>query len=1131
MNEEERQELAIRESIDSAVRSRDEGAELAARERLDQFIRSRGGASQQPAAQQITPVRVPSISDIEIPGSEVFVEPRSPAEFPPGTPRQEIEAALSGHLAQENAVIGEAPFKSQVGGAFGQQPGFFSSGNKPVRQMMQPKPGYLFRPETEEYEFKTIESEGPLKGAELFRRKGSNDKWTTMVDPTGMTLRSAGAGAAGMTLPAAGGIAGNILGSPGGLIGMAAAGGVGSGIGEIGRNVVGKSVFGLDIEPKQFGLDVASEAALGAVTPIIGVWIGDIARAFKGSGALPQFNTQQYRAALDRLERALADVLGPEEAKVAVSKLTAADVAAASQMGGILEAQTARQRKGVFGTALQEKSAELERYLAKTAQKLLGFTDEEISPTKLGQKIYQLAPKPGGAATQTGGQVTEQVIADFERQGNLALSAIAREGFEELTAGAASPLAQGKQQIGERIAGAAPRGTQVVGQTLNPEAPALNAAVRADIAKARANATSPLSSEYEDILGRVGTQSGEASATAGVIDRYSDILDKRLFPSLSEEDQRLVTGFISRAYPNAVIKDGRIVDLGPQRTSTIAELREESRNLKNALRDENLGKATPDVQMLRDLARAVDKDIDDTLRAAGQADIADRLVANNRAFKEVMDLFERSGNLGKVTALRSGGQQAIADEKVAGTIFGSVDQSNAVRRAFDYLPEAEREAAIRRIRQTLEWEIVGRAAPGRGLDVSQDALENFLRNNEEVLRPWFSAQDLAGLRTRAADIARVRNAMGISGNMDMRTWFDDKFWNAGADQVQTIFDTIRRQLPRSGTDSANSTIETLQAWTLNKIRSTYTSRDAVGNVKFDGGKFFTDILDNPDRTQFYDRVLGPSFTARGRQLQEKIYNLTAELDAGIKALRAKVTTESAQTAAQNAVVAELRAADEAKRKLLGVTSGNETKWFDERWESRDATQMKQIMDSLPDDLKEQIRNLTLQRIWKDISSRAPANVKPDITARPGRAVDENKLLDFLMDKERKDWLASVFGGTDAATKALDKMGAVLAMMKPDQAKVLLTAASDPALLSIEQAKRFRDVALGPLNHKGRVATRFLGFASDRIKQKTADALLSPESFLALQEASARTPQKMLMETFLIGEPLVYGGDIVGDKTR
>jgi hypothetical protein len=1084
-----------------------------------------------PARREPTPVEVPSITDVQVPGSEAYVAPRTPAEFPPGTPRRAFEEALSGQLEAEGAVIGEAPFKYQFGGSFGVQEGVFDPGSRPVRQMMTPRPGYFIRPETEEYEFKTITSEGPLKGMDLFRRKGSSDKWTTIEDPTGMTLSSAGAGAAKMALPTAGGAAGGVLTAPLGLGAMALGGAGGAAVGEIARLGTGVKAFGLESSGRGKALDVAGEAAFGALGPILGVWIGDIWRATKGSGALPEFDTKQYRAALKQLEDALAGLLGPDEAKVAVSKLTAADVAAATRAGAILQAQTERQRKGVFGADLQAQSAELERYLSDLARKILGVPDKDVSPTDVGRRVYGMFPQGGGVSTQAAGGITADEIAELERQGKRALADLARKRFEEMTAGAASPISGGKQEVAERVAGTAPRGTQIAGGAINPDAPEINQAIRADIANARANATKPLSEEYERIIAQVGNQTGEARATADVVNRYKDILDRRLFDTLSEEDARLVTGFLDRAYPNPIKdKDGKIIDLGEMRSSTIAELRRESGNLKNALRDENLGKATPDVKMLRDLINAVDSDIDKILRGAGRADIADSLVANNRAFKETMDLFERSGRLGDVTSLRSGGRQVVADERVAGTIFNSVDDSNAVRKAFDFLPEAERDAAINRVRQTLEWEIIGKAAPGRGLDINQDALENFLRTNAEVLRPWFSEKEIAGLRSRAAEIAKVRRLMGVRGDTDMGKWFDEKFWNASPDQIDTILSRVNRNLPRTGSDSSKETIETLRAWTLSKVRSTYTSRDEVGRLQFDSGKFFKDMMDNPDRVQFYNRVLGPEFGARARALQEELYKLAGELDSGIKFLRAKVTTSNAQSASQKAVADELRAADEAKRKLFGVTSGNETKWFDERWNDANATQMKQIMDALPPEVAEQVRNLTLQRIWKDISSRQPVNVKPSITARPGKAVDEDKLMSFLEDKERKDWLAAVFGGTDSATKALDKMAGVIAMMKPDQAKVILTQNTDPALLSIEQARRIRNVVLGPLNHKSRVATRFLEYASDKVKQKTAEALLSPQNFIALQEASKRTPGKMMLESSL-GIAAVEGGPIVRERVE
>jgi hypothetical protein len=223
-------------------------------------------------------------------------------------------------------------------------------------------------------------------------------------------------------------------------------------------------------------------------------------------------------------------------------------------------------------------------------------------------------------------------------------------------------------------------------------------------------------------------------------------------------------------------------------------------------------------------------------------------------------------------------------------------------------------------------------------------------------------------------------------------------------------------------------------------------------------------------------------------------------------LRKTVTSQEAVEKNANRVAGMLRDSNRRQRAILGFSGDvpNPTKWLDNRWNETNAVNMKQIMSTVSDDEAEAIRNLTLNKIWREITTRRTGTMKESATARQATAIDENKLVELISDPGRKEWLVAVFGSPEAAYKKLDTLAYVTALLKPDQAKIILTQVTDPALISIEQLRRTRNVLLSPLSKQSRRWTGALEWASDRLRDRAAEALISPDKFLELQRAGRLT---------------------------
>lgn len=1028
--------------------------------------------------------RIPSLVDIPVPGQE-------------GIEVEEIDP-LATAARDIGVTLGEAPFGRQAGAAFGIESA------QPLRQML----------ERGGFETRTIEQEGPLKGQLVFRRAGTQEPWTTARDPRGLTQRAAGAAALGMAPTVGLGIAGAAV-APFALpaqIGMGAAAG---GAGEFVRQRIGRGLGlqhtppGQPVEPGQISVPeqeaLGREAALGAAGPMIGRVIGGTLRRIFGAGGLPAFDTASYRQALMDIERELTQALGPEEARRAMEMMTAAAPAAAMREGGTLEAQIQRLQRTPQGAPLAEQAAAQERYIQDVANRLLGGEAAAQRPTTgVGQMVEAQIPQPLTPSAPPLTALARTQLEQAAAQGEEALRRTGLRGIEELTAGRAAPVPG--RALGEAVERAAPAPSEVIpGRVVDPESAQVGQIVKAGLERAEQIARGPASQAIEGVVQRFGAEQVQPANVASVAEQYRQRLAGRNFPSVAPESQRLVDDFFSRA----------VDEQGNLRPQSLAQLREDSSNLKEAVRRTYTGQYSGEVRMLNDFVRAVDEDILDLLRQRGGPQAVDQYSQGLREYRQVMDLFERTQGLPGMGALRRGGAEVVGDARAAGLIFGNADTSRAYSEAISNLPPMQQAQVADTVRATLRWELMRRAVPGTGRDVSPESLANAIRDNAEVLRPWFNPQELADIQARAGDIANVRKVMGVGRNQDAGEWFEKSFWNANPDAAQTIMERVRRQLPRgAGPDSAEATIETLRSLTRQKVYNEYTKIGADGTRQFSAEKFLGDMMDNPSRQQYYQNVFGPQWGARAREIADIYAGQAQKLNSAITAARAKISTDAAQKDADDKIAQSFRAMSREARQLFRAPEGfNKTRWMEDRWNDMDVDNIRAIVSAAgPDsELVKAMRDRTLNIIFKNITERRYGMMKGAVTDRPMTAINEENLLKIANDPNRVEWLSALFGSRQEVAKRLTDLTTVLALLKPDQAKVILTQATDPALISIEQLRRIRNVVFGPLNPKSRITTRLLEWGGDRLRQRAVDALMSPEAFLALQEASKPTRAGMVGE--------------------
>lgn len=1032
--------------------------------------------------------------------------------------------------------IGQAPFRAQVGASFS------PSGTvaRPFEQLMP------------DYEFRTISTPGPLQGQQVYRRKGSNDPFTTVENPllaTGREVAAAVPGMApGLVLGAAGGIAGTILeraGFPrGGIIGA----GFGTGAGEAVRQTIGRRGFGINPLPPgmteeqavQQGLmeraggltraeasGIVTEGIIGSAAQGIGNAITGLVKAFRRAGTA-RIDPDQYAANMEVIRKALANAVGPDEADRALQRVTAADMAASMEQGAVLEAQVERLRRSGQGDAFRRAEAEKERYLVKLARKLLNADERQTQNlTSLGQAVQRAAPEvpPETPLPPDRAAVLQQAEATREQQ----MQRMGVSALEELTRGRA---ATSERRVGETVAGTAPRGGQAIpGARISPDSLEAAQVIREGVDAARENTLRPLSAQFENVYAAVGDTPQTPDNVLAVAERYRERLARRLFPTIDPEADPIIQSVFNRAFgaPGYYLDEfDNLVETPPELLPrTLRQLREDSSNLKEALRRANKGTWNGEVGMLNDFIKAIDEDIITLVRKAGGEQLAEEYRGAINGYREAMDLFQRSGKLKDIQALKAGGAEVVGDERVAGTIFAGADNSRAVREAFDALEPAQRDQAIETVRSTLRWEIARRAAPGTGEDISPQSMANVLRDNEQILSSWFTPAELQTMQTQAAQINRARRAMGVKADQDFGDWFDNAFAEARPENIARIYDSIRRALPATGPDSAEETINTLRSLTQQRIYQRYAKRDENGQLVINAQKFWSDHLDDPKIASHYAAVFGPSYSARARQLAQNLSDFANNTSQNITALRNTITTESAQARAAAALRKPIAEAAEKTREMLGVGGGkfNATAWAEARWNEADVDNIAQIVRYLgakdPAAL-EAFRNLMKNKLLREVLVREPVAKLAATDIASQNSISTDKLLQIVTDPARREWLTALFGSPSKAYGQLEKMLITVSMLRPDQAKVILTQTTDPSLVSLEQFRRARNVIFGPLNPKSRIATRVMEWGGDRLRERAAEALIRPEKFLEMQAALRPTSLKAVAGSQLIlQEPVRY----------
>lgn len=185
------------------------------------------------------------------------------------------------------------------------------------------------------------------------------------------------------------------------------------------------------------------------------------------------------------------------------------------------------------------------------------------------------------------------------------------------------------------------------------------------------------------------------------------------------------------------------------------------------------------------------------------------------------------------------------------------------------------------------------------------------------------------------------------------------------------------------------------------------------------------------------------------------------------------------------------------RKAMGIKSGmDESKWFDGFFKDANPRNAQTTMDRLrrvdPAGAKD-VQAMAQQRIYNQLTK--------DGEQATGRAVDPDKFEKFLDEPGRADWLAHVI---DPGFGARLRMIAEAQKTLNPASQQINMPQSAGSLTGLETARRAGRVFLGALSRESRIYNNAVSMFSDSVRQRTAEALLSPAKFDQLLRAAQQT---------------------------
>jgi len=630
------------------------------------------------------------------------------------------------------------------------------------------------------------------------------------------------------------------------------------------------------------------------VLPTLGGLLGGVVGA-AGSPAMAALGagTGAYLGELQRLNEGRARGVLPEGTDDIDIAIAASKRAGWEALGSLAGAAAYRmwkafQRRGVPDIEMTEK--EFIRRFEERSGKLdakgrdLLTTGDVVADTPAGARIAAMEDKLA-RGTEPASDLLRQRAQAKETYGRERLRAEVPEGTLPT-----------ESELGESVGRAAPNAERAMtdlslggGRTIHPDRPDVGARARTAVERALEDAQKKPRATFEEVSGKMQGRSVEPMNTDQTMQALEATFDESVLRKLATEDAQLVKQWFDEAY----------VDLGGGqkvvRPLTYDRIAEGLERVRRAKRNAYKGEWNGALETLDEIETALLADRAEMFkRTPGGARLQKMQEGAETQWRELNTTFRRQA-IGDFLKHKAGGAEVVTPERITARLFRDPETSRLVGKIVSAPGfEAEREA----IRGTMRWEAFN-AAKAAGGDVSEEGIQNFVRQNQEILGNFFTPSEVSRY-FNTASLMRTRRAMGIGKNEDPSKWFDTFWKQSNPKNAQITMDRLRQLDPQ--------TAEAVRGMTRQRIFDLMTTEGKQATGRAVDPSKFENLIGDPGRAEWLSHVMDPGFATRLRGVAEAVKTLNPQS----QAVNLGADTLSANPA--------WRVAQRAGRVFLGVLS-------------------------------------------------------------------------------------------------------------------------------------------------------------------------------------------------------------------
>jgi len=423
-----------------------------------------------------------------------------------------------------------------------------------------------------------------------------------------------------------------------------------------------------------------------------------------------------------------------------------------------------------------------------------------------------------------------------------------------------APVTQDIRQMGEAVEQAAPgiEEAQSMLRAVAPTAPAsiqdLGERVTQTLRKAEQGEKDVVQRVYQRIGADAGGTTQTADTTIKLLDEFGSEFETRIFPSLTEDNRRLVKEGLSRLTAEVPAADPTQPATRTAVEVNFDQYQKAISDIRRAIRNSYKGEWSGEIDQLAKIEESLIVDRDALLRrtSGGQQSIAD-LNAADADWARLKNTFRRA-KVADAFKINPKMSRAETAEDFLDSVSMNADTANAL---MPYLQPVEKQEI--RGMLTLQLSELARSY-GKGREIRQPTLEKAINSPDSAVGVFFSPAERAQL-TNAARLQEIRRKIGIPDNGRLEDWFDG-FYNAKSiTQAENVF-------RRLGLDPANAPVADAIRGMMRKRLYDDLTKEGPQKTRILNTQKFAEMMRDPRQAQWLNVTLGPSFASRMRMVEE-----------------------------------------------------------------------------------------------------------------------------------------------------------------------------------------------------------------------------------------------------------------------